>query len=62
MTAANPSSRAPTKAFSEWNEVFPNAICGVTLVDKLVQRAQVIELEADSYRLKEAKELNAARS
>lgn len=34
----------------------------VTLIDRLVHRAEVIEIEADSYRLKEAKELNAARN
>ena len=50
------------KAFSEWNEVFPHAACVVTLVDRLVHRAEVIEIEAESYRLKEAKELNAARN
>ena len=50
------------KAFSERNEVFPHAACVVTLVDRLVHRAEVIEIEAESYRLKEAKELNAARN
>jgi hypothetical protein len=34
----------------------------VTLVDRLIHRAEVIDIEAESYRLKEAKELNAARS
>jgi len=50
------------KAFSEWNEVFPHAACVVTLVDRLIHRAEVIDIEADSYRLKEAKELTAART
>lgn len=49
------------KAFSEWGEVFPHAACVVTLVDRLIHRAEVIEIEAESYRLKEAKELGAAR-
>jgi DNA replication protein DnaC len=49
------------KAFAEWSEVFPHAACVVTLVDRLIHRAEVIDIEADSYRLKEAKELNAAR-
>jgi len=31
-------------------------------MDRLIQHAEVIELEDDSYRLKEAKELNAART
>ena len=50
------------KAFSEWNEVFPHAACTVTLVDRLVHRAEVLEVDATSYRLKEAKEMNKARS
>ena len=50
------------KAFTEWGEVFPHAACVVTLVDRLIHRAEVIDIEADSYRLKEAKELSAARS
>jgi DNA replication protein DnaC len=48
------------KPFAEWNEVFPNAACVVTLVDRLVHDAEIIALEGESYRLKEAKE-NAAR-
>jgi hypothetical protein len=50
------------KAFSEWGEVFPHAACVVTLVDRLIHRAEVIDIDADSYGLKEAKELTAARS
>ncbi len=49
------------KPFSEWSEVFPHAACTVTLVDRLVHRAEVIEVAAESYRLKEAKELNKSR-
>lgn len=60
--ARRPIVLSTNKAFSEWNEVFPHAACVVTLVDRLVHRAEVIEIEADSYRLKEAKELNAARN
>lgn len=45
--------------FVEWNQVFPNAACVVTLVDRLVHHADVIKLEGDSYRLKEAKERGA---
>lgn len=48
------------KPFAEWGEVFPNATCVVTIVDRLVHRCDVVTLEGDSYRLKESKE--AARS
>ena len=60
--AQKPLLLSTNKAFSEWSEVFPHAACVVTLVDRLIHRAEVIEIEAESYRLKEAKELNAARS
>ena len=49
------------KAFAGWGEVFPHAACVVTLIDRLIHRAEVIDIEADSYRLKEAKEQSAAR-
>ena len=48
------------KPFAEWTEVFPNAACVVTLIDRLVHHAEIVQIEGDSYRLKEAKE-EAAR-
>jgi DNA replication protein DnaC len=50
------------KPFSEWNDVFPNAACVVTLIDRLTHHAEVIQIEADSYRLKEAKERAAEKT
>lgn len=44
------------KAFGEWNQVFPNAACVVTLIDRLVHRAEIVALAGKSYRLKEAQE------
>jgi DNA replication protein DnaC len=44
------------KAFGEWNEVFPNAACVVTLVDRLVHASEVVKIDGESYRRKEAKE------
>jgi DNA replication protein DnaC len=44
------------KAFGEWNQVFPNATCVGTLVDRLLHRAEIVALEGKSYRLKEAQE------
>ncbi len=60
--AGKPILLSTNKAFSEWSEVFPHAACVVTLVDRLIHRAEVIDIEAESYRLKEAKEGAAARS
>jgi len=60
--AQKPILLSTNKAFSEWGQVFPHAACVVTLVDRLIHRAEVIDIEADSYRLKEAKDLSLARS
>ena len=49
------------RPFSEWGEVFPNAACVVSLVDRLVHNAEIIHIEGESYRLKEAKERSEAR-
>ena len=48
------------RAFSEWNEVFPNAACVVSLVDRLVHHSQIVTIDGDSYRMKEAQENAAA--
>lgn len=44
------------KPFSQWNEIFPNSACVVTLIDRLTHRAEIVSIDADSYRLKEAKQ------
>ena len=49
------------KSFGEWGEIFPNASCVVSLIDRLVHRSEIINIEADSFRLKEAKEQTAIR-
>jgi DNA replication protein DnaC len=49
------------KPFAEWRDIFPNATCVVSLVDRLVHRSEIISLEGESYRLKEAKEESAKR-
>ena len=50
------------KAFADWGEVFPNAACVVSLVDRLMHRAEVVRIEGESYRAKEAHERLAARA
>ena len=49
------------RPFGEWNEVFPNAACVVSLVDRLVHHAEIIPIEGESYRLKEARERTERR-
>jgi DNA replication protein DnaC len=44
------------RTFSEWREVFPNAACVVSLIDRLVHNSEVVTIEGESYRLKEAQD------
>lgn len=50
------------KPFSEWSQVFPNAGCVVTLVDRLLHRSEILTIEGDSFRLKDATERAAAKA
>jgi DNA replication protein DnaC len=50
------------RPFAEWREVFPNAACVVSLVDRLLHHAEIVSIEGDSYRLKEARERTEQRS
>jgi DNA replication protein DnaC len=50
------------KPFGEWPSVFPNAGCVVTLVDRLLHRAEVVAIEGESYRLREAQERQQRRT
>jgi DNA replication protein DnaC len=49
------------KAFAEWGEIFPNASCIVSIIDRLVHNSEIISIDAPSYRLKESKEQDAKR-
>ena len=50
------------RPFAEWGEVFPNAACVVSLIDRLVHHSQIIAIEGDSYRMKEAREQASQRA
>lgn len=50
------------RPFGEWGEVFPSASCVVSLVDRLVHRSEIITIEGESYRLKEARERQQQRT
>jgi len=50
------------RSFSEWKEVFPNAACVVSLIDRLTHYAEIIAIEGESYRVKEARERNEQRA
>jgi DNA replication protein DnaC len=49
------------RPFKEWNEVFPNATCIVTLLDRLLHHADVTLIEGESYRVRESEQEAAAR-
>jgi DNA replication protein DnaC len=49
------------KAFAEWPTMFPNAASVVSLIDRLLHNSEVIGIEGESYRLKEAQERAALR-
>jgi hypothetical protein len=48
-------------AFKDWNTVFPNATCIVTLIDRLIHHADVTRIEGESYRHHESEAEAAAR-
>ncbi len=58
---ANPTIITTNKIFADWNEVFPNASCVVTLVDRLVHHSEITNIDADSFRLKDSLEQAEAR-
>lgn len=49
------------RPFKEWNEVFPNATCIVTLLDRLLHHADVTVIDGNSYRVRESEQETAAR-
>ena len=44
------------RPFAEWREVFPNAACVVSMVDRLMHNAEIVAIDGESYRVKEARE------
>jgi DNA replication protein DnaC len=49
------------KGFKQWGDIFPNAACVVTMVDRLVHQAETVVIEGESYRAREAMERAAAK-
>jgi DNA replication protein DnaC len=48
-------------AFSDWPTIFPNATCATALIDRVVHHADVIAIEGESYRAREAEAQAKAR-
>ena len=40
--------------FRDWHTIFPNATCATALIDRVVHHADVISIEGESYRAREA--------
>ena len=40
--------------FKQWDTVFPNASCAVALIDRLTHHAEIVSIEGESYRRREA--------
>jgi DNA replication protein DnaC len=47
--------------FKQWNEVFPNATCIATLLDRLLHHADITVIEGESYRVRDSEREAAAR-
>jgi DNA replication protein DnaC len=56
-----PTIVTTNRPFAEWSEVFPNAACVVSIVDRLVHHSEILVIEGESYRMKEAKERAAGK-
>ncbi|GMQ87487.1 MAG: hypothetical protein BMS9Abin08_0691 [Gammaproteobacteria bacterium] len=56
-----PTIVTTNRPFAEWSEVFPNAACVVSIVDRLVHHSEILVIEGESYRMKEAKERAAKK-
>jgi DNA replication protein DnaC len=48
-------------AFSDWNTVFPNAACATALIDRLTHHAEILTIQGESYRKREAELAQKAR-
>ncbi len=48
-------------AFKDWNTIFPNAACAVALIDRLTHHAEIIAMEGESYRKRDAERAQKSR-
>ncbi|MCG5052848.1 MAG: ATP-binding protein [Myxococcales bacterium] len=47
--------------FSDWPSIFPNATCAIALIDRIIHHADIIPIEGDSFRRREAQGTSDAR-
>ena len=47
--------------FKQWDTIFPNASCAVALIDRLTHHAEIIPIEGNSYRRRDAELTHKSR-
>ena len=47
--------------FRDWPTIFPNATCATALIDRVIHHADVISIEGQSYRLRQAEDRSRAK-
>ncbi len=50
------------RPFGEWSQVFPNTACVVSMIDRIIHHADIVHIDGESYRNKEANEHAAMRA
>ena len=50
------------RPYVEWPTTFLNGLCVVTLVDRLMHTSEIVTIDGDSYRLREAEERQRERA
>jgi DNA replication protein DnaC len=48
--------------FRDWPTIFPNATCATALIDRVIHHADVLAIEGQSYRLRQAEDRSRAKS
>jgi DNA replication protein DnaC len=48
-------------AFSDWHTVFPNVACATALIDRLTHHSEILSIEGQSYRKREAEQIKKER-
>jgi DNA replication protein DnaC len=48
--------------FRDWPTIFPNATCATALIDRVIHHADVVAIEGQSYRLRQAEDRSRAKS
>lgn len=50
------------RAFSEWGELFPNAASVSALIDRLIERCEIVQIDGDTYRGKRYQDRKAKKT